>query len=135
MSTVVLDTNILIDYVHGYSPWVKIILKERPQLTQLVLPTIVIAEYFASNVFDYAKEEKVADETFSLFSKQDLTLEIAKELGKILRHKTYVPGAGTADLIIAATALSLNAPLATNNKNHFASIPHLHFFDPSTINN
>lgn len=70
------------------------------------------------------------EEYLSLFFKQDLTEEIAKILGRILRQKTYPPGASLADLIIAATTIYLNAKLATNNKTGFKDIPDLKFFDP-----
>ncbi|OGY18063.1 MAG: hypothetical protein A2784_05115 [Candidatus Chisholmbacteria bacterium RIFCSPHIGHO2_01_FULL_48_12] len=126
MDRVVLDTDTLIDYSKGYAPWIDTAMQTgsiRP-----VLPTIVIAEFFASKTLDDPYEIEVADRTFALFDRQDLTEPIAKTLGGLLRHKTYPVGAGTADLIIAATALSLQAPLATRNTAHFRSIPGLAFF-------
>ncbi|MBI3560041.1 PIN domain-containing protein [Candidatus Gottesmanbacteria bacterium] len=131
MEAIVLDTDTLIDYSKGYAPWIDELVQKGS--VRLVLPTIVIAEFFASKTLDDPYEVEVADKTFALFSRQDLTEPIAKTLGGLLRHKTYPSGASTADLIIAATALFLGAPLATRNKGHFRSIPDLTFFDPVTI--
>lgn len=130
MKTVVVDTNILIDYANGYAPWLEPLLSLEKHKIQLVLPTIVIAEYFTSTALEKKYEVQVADKMFAFFTKQDLTEEIAKVLGTILRRKTYQKGAGMADLIIAATALHLDAKLATRNKDDFAKIPDLLFFEP-----
>lgn len=130
MRRVVVDTNILIDYAHGYAKWLDDLLSSGERVAELVLPTIVIAEYFTSTALEDEHEIRVADKTFALFTKQDLNEEIAKILGGILRHKSYPPGANLADLIIASTAVYLNGELATRNKTDFAGIPNLNFFDP-----
>lgn len=129
MKKIVVDTDILIDYANGFAQWLTDAIKTKSTSTQLVLPTIVIAEYFTSTTLESEYEAKVADETFSYFEKQDLTEGIAKVLGTILRRKTYAPGAGLADLIIAATTICLGGKLATRNKQHFREIPGLHFFE------
>lgn len=54
-------------------------------------------------------------------------------LGKILRDKTYPKGAGLADLIIAATTICLKGELATRNRQDFARIPNLVFFEPDKL--
>lgn len=133
MKSIVLDTDVLIDYANGHAKWIdKTTLSADVQI-KVILPTIVIAEYFASTAFDKEEDVLIADKTFALFTKQDLTENIAKVLGSILRHKTYVSSASLADLIIASTALFFGAELATRNKKHFAKIPHLHFFDPKSV--
>ena len=132
MNNIVLDTNILIDYVKGYAPWIDI-LASKDETSRLVLPTIVIAEYFAAVSLENRIAQKDADKTFALFTKQSLDEPIAKILGGLLRHKSYPSGASFADLIIASTAIFLDAPLATRNKAHFQRIPNLRFFDPSSL--
>lgn len=128
MDSVVFDTDILIDYANGYAQWIESVLKRgRPQL---VLPTVVIAEFFASQQLDNPKEVVIAQKTFSFFTKQDLTEPIAQIVGKFLRRKLYLQGASFPDLVIAATAISIDAKLATRNRVHFRGIPDLSFFDP-----
>ena len=127
MDRVVLDTDALIDYSKGYAPWIDTAIQTGS--VRLVLPTIVIAEFFASKMLDDPYEVEVADKTFALFDQQDLTESIAKTLGGLLRHKTYPSGASIADLIIASTALYLRASLATRNTVHFKGIPGVKFFE------
>lgn len=130
MKKVVVDTNILIDYAHGYANWLNDLLGSGERIAEFILPTIVIAEYFTSTALEDKHEIAVADETFALFTKQDLNEEIAKILGGILRHKSFPPGANLADLIIASTAIYLDAQLATRNRLDFSGIPDLRFFEP-----
>ena len=134
MQKIVVDTNILIDYANGYAKWLDGFLKTRTLNSKLILPTIVIAEYFTSTSLENKKNAETADKTFSLFTKQDLNESIAKILGAMLRRKAYPSGAGIADLIIASTAIYLDAELATKNKDDFAKIPNLRFFDPKRLN-
>lgn len=132
-NVIILDTNILIDYTHGYCSWLGKILTDKSTDLKLILPTIVIAEFFTSTALENSKEQKVADRTFAQFIKQDLTEEIAKILGSLLRRKSYTKNAGLADLIIASTAIFLQGELATRNKKDFARIPDLRFFDPRRL--
>lgn len=134
MQNIVIDTNILIDYANGYAKWLDSFLEIRNSNTKLILPTIVIAEYFTSISLENKHNAETADKAFSFFAKQDLNEPIAKILGTIMRRKTYVPSAGVADLIIASTAIYLDAELATGNKADFAKIPNLRFFDPKRLN-
>ena len=131
MKTVILDTNVLIDNIHGYTPWLKTLIEK--QAYHLVIPTIVVAEYLTDLQVETEVGKKRSHEYLSWFVKQDLTEEIAYVLGTILRRKTYTQKAGVADLIIAATAIHLNAQLATRNKADFAKIPDLVFFKPEKL--
>lgn len=127
MRILVLDTNVLIDNVQGFAKWVDILLLN-PNY-RLVVPSIVIAEYHTAQELETSTGYKKSQRYLSSFVIQDLTFEIAQVLGKILRRKTYVPSAGLADLIIAASALYLDAELATRNHADFAKIPGLRVFD------
>lgn len=134
MQKIVIDTNILIDYANGYAKWLDKFFNARNSDVKLVLPTIVIAEYFTSFALEREANAEIADKTFSFFTKQDLSEPIAKILGAIMRRKTYVPSAGISDLIIASTAIYLDAEFATRNRADFAKIPNLRFFDPKKLN-
>ena len=134
MQKIVIDTNILIDYANGYAKWLDDFIRAKSSRAKLVLPTIVIAEYFTSTSLEKEENVEIADRTFSLFTKQDLNESIAKILGIMMRHKDYSPGASIADLIIASTAIYLDAELATRNKTDFSKIPNLRFFNPKNLN-
>lgn len=105
--------------------------KERSFL--LVLPTIVIAEYLTAQEVETEEGYAKSKQYLSLYTQQDLTMEIAEELGKILRRKTFPQSANLGDLIVAATAICLNASLVTRNKADFIGIPGLELFDPSKL--
>ena len=96
MKTVVLDTNILIDNVHGFAPWVNNLLKQ-PQEYRLVVPTIAVAEYLTAEETETVTGREKSKDYLALFEILDLTFEIAEVLGKILRRKTYPASANTAD--------------------------------------
>lgn len=132
MKTIVLDTNILIDNVHGFATWVDDFLK-RGEEFQLVVPTIVVAEYLTAQETEIETGYESSKSYLSTFKICDLTSEIAEVLGRVLRRKSYVLGASLADLIVAATAIYLDAELATRNKAHFAKIPDLRFFNPNKV--
>lgn len=132
MKTVILDANILIDHVHGFALWLDSLLKADAGYT-FIVPTIVISEYLTAREIDTQKGREKSDKYLAFFKTQDLNTEIAYILGNILRHKSYPPGADLGDLIIASTAIYLNAELATNNKAHFTKIPDLKFFDPKML--
>lgn len=129
--SVVVDTDILIDFTHDYAEWLRGLLKDKNYA--VVLPTIVIAEYLTAKSINDKKELKLAEKTFSFFVKQDFTEEIAKIMGRIMRNKSFPRGTGIGDLIIASTAIFLDVPLATRNKLHFKGIPGLRFFEPKEI--
>lgn len=133
MKTIVLDTNILIDNVYGFAPWVDYLLRQKQEY-ELIVPTIAIAEYLTAQEVETIEGDSKSKKYLLLFETMDLTNEIAEVLGKILRRKTYSTGANTADLIIASTAIFLDAELATRNKADFSKIPNLRFFDPKNLN-
>ncbi|MGH7202976.1 MAG: type II toxin-antitoxin system VapC family toxin [Candidatus Levyibacteriota bacterium] len=133
MKRVVIDTDILIDFSKGHAPWLEKSLRQEKSTLELILPTVVIAEYLASHILEDPKLMKVTEELFSLFRKQDFTEEIAKILALILRKKTYPRSAGFADLVIASTTVSFDAQLATGNKGDFSDIPKLRLFDTKDI--
>ncbi|MDP3733585.1 MAG: PIN domain-containing protein [Candidatus Daviesbacteria bacterium] len=132
MKRIVLDTNILIDNVHGFAKWVDDFLKREE--IQLVVPTIVVAEYLTAQEAETKTGYESSKSYLATFKIYDLTGEIAEILGRILRRKSYVLGASLADLIVAATAIYLDAELATGNKKDFSKIPDLKFFIPAVIN-
>lgn len=131
MDKIVLDTDILIDHVHGKARWIDDLLTENR--AELIVPTIVIAEYHTAQELETISGLETSRKYLATYSIQDLTQPIAETLGTLLRRKSYPSGAGIADLIIAATALSLHAPLATRNTAHFKGIPGLTFFQPEAL--
>lgn len=129
MKTIVLDTNVLIDNVYGHADWLdKLLLASNKFL--LVVPTIVVAEYHTAEELETKLGMEKSREYLNQFKIQDLTIGIAEILGRILRRRTYAPGANMGDLIVASTAVFVDGELATRNRKDFGKIPDLKFFDP-----
>ncbi len=126
---VIIDTDVLVDFEHNKAPWLNDIFTGKSKIIP-VLPTIVISEYWASQKFNSTQTQGVANELLSQFTKQEFSESIAKVMGSIMRHKSYPSGASISDLIVASTAIHLNAPLATRNKQHYSGVPNLSFFEP-----
>lgn len=126
MKTVVFDTDVLIDHTHGYAPWIDTLLIEGN--VRFIIPTIVFSEFFASNIFDDDNQIKKAEEGFVYFERQDFTFDCAMNLASLLRHKPFPSGASISDLMVAATALYLDAEIATRNISHFQGIPGIKLF-------
>lgn len=131
MKTIILDTDILIDNMHGYARWLDNILRDGSY--RLVIPSIVAAEYLTAQEVETKIGEKKSKEYLTSFNIQDFDFGIAEILARILRRKTYMYGTSIPDLMVASTAVYLDAPLATKNKKHFEGIPNLRFFDPKSL--
>lgn len=131
MDKLVLDTDILIDHVHGHARWLDEILTT--QKTRCIVPTVVVAEYHSAQELETSIGLATSRAYLQTFTVADFTEPIAETLGTILRRKAYPAGAGTADLIIASTAIYLGAPLATRNATHFLGIAGLRLFDPKKL--
>ena len=124
---IVVDTDVLVDLEHSRARWLNEVLAGSRKFIP-ILPTIVISEYWASQRFDDASATKSAEKTLGLFRKYDFNEPVAKVMGEIMRHRSYPSGASISDLIVASTAIYLNAPLATRNTAHYHGIPGLQFF-------
>ena len=125
---VILDTDVLVDLAHGKAEWLEELIK-RPGRNRIIVPTAVVAEYWGAAELDDKENLRKAEKLFKSFVRQELTEEIAKLVGTLNRHKDYPAGASFVDLVVASTAITMEARLATRNKKHFAKIPGLDFFE------
>ena len=130
MDKLILDTDILIDHVHGHADWLNEFLEQKT--IQLVVPTIVVTQYQTAKELESEEGKEASRRYLETFTIYDFTNPVAEILGTILRRKTYPSGASIADLMIAATAVYLKSPLATGNTAHFKNIPGLTFFKHHT---
>ncbi|MHB8512237.1 MAG: PIN domain-containing protein [Actinomycetota bacterium] len=118
--SVVLDTNVAIDYIRGSSPALDFIvsLPRTPACSEITRIEILrgmrsserlMTERFFLNVHWFGVDESIARR--------------AGELGRIYR-RSHV-GIGAPDLVIAATAQELDLKVATLNVKHFPMFPGL----------
>lgn len=124
---IVVDTSILIDYLRGGKRGGQFIEEvEGDDDSELFLPTIVVFELFSGQS---TKSPIVVTKILNLlkfFQRIELTEEIAIQAGQLYRDtkKTLqVP-----DYIIAASAVQINAQVATLNQRHFEQIPNINLY-------
>lgn len=110
----ILDTDVLIDYLRGNDNAVRFL--ENLQ-EQICVSVITVAELYAGT--RNKKEQRVIEKFLSAFAVLPIDQVIAVNGG--LFRKQYGPshGVGLADALIAATAESCQARLVTLNQRHF----------------
>jgi len=115
-----LDTNILIYYAAGDKKVSKFVLEKIEHGIPLILPTIVVTEFFSFPGLK-TKEITLFSRLFQKLQIIPLDFEIAKRAA-FLRQKYNIK---LGDSIIAATSLFTYATLITRNIKDFQKIPHL----------
>jgi len=115
--SILLDTDVLVDFFRGYSKAVTFI---NDNASRIILSSIVVAELYAGVKGD---AEKTALENFvALFRVIPVTAEIAKVGGLYKSNYGKSHGVGLADAIIAATSEVKKAILKTLNTKHYPMI-------------
>jgi predicted nucleic acid-binding protein len=115
--TMLVDTDVLIDFLRGYNKAISFIEKFS---SQIILSPIVVAELYAG--VKGAKELAVLDNFVSHFRVVPITEGIAKVGGLYKRDFSKSHGVGLADAILAATAEKEKAELKTLNVKHYPMI-------------
>lgn len=116
-NTMLVDTDVLIDFLRGYN---KAILFIEKFSSQIILSPIVVAELYAG--VKGTDELTVFDNFISQFRVIPITSEIAKLGGLYKRDFNKSHGVGLADAILAATAENEKAELKTLNVKHYPMI-------------
>ena len=120
MRPLLLDTDIMVDFLRGYAPAVDFV---KTHADRAILSAITVAELWAG-----AKGQREEEELESLarvFSAAPITAEIAKAGGQFKRAYSGSHGVGLADALVAATASIRGAELVTLNIKHFPMFPSL----------
>lgn len=126
MQKVVLDTDVIIDFTRRFSNLIDSLLDQVSEhKLRLFIPSVVVSELIAGQETKGDEELARLERLISRFEFVVSDYKVAKLTGTLLRdYKTLK----LADAIVAATALSLNAKLATRNKKDFEGIKGLKFF-------
>jgi predicted nucleic acid-binding protein len=112
--TILVDTEVLVDYLREYPPAVEYLESRREDLST---SAVVVAELHAG--VREGKERTALSMLLSLFEVIPIDAELA-ECGGLLR-RDFGPkhGTGLADALIAASAQQSGAELVTLNAKHF----------------
>lgn len=114
MAQLLIDTDVLIDYLRDQAESVSYLERLTPPLS---VSAVTVAELYAG-VRDGA-ERAVLDQFIDSFQVIAVDKEIAIRAGIIRRDFGRSHGTGVADAIIAATAEAQQASLVTLNNKHF----------------
>ncbi|HEX6780935.1 MAG TPA: type II toxin-antitoxin system VapC family toxin [Solirubrobacterales bacterium] len=112
--SVVLDTDVLIDQLRGSEAALEYLagLQARPACSEIT--RIEVIQGLRSS------ERRAANRLFATLTWIPIGESVARRAGELGRRwRRSHPGIGVADLVIAATAEGLEAPLATRNLRHF----------------
>ncbi len=113
-NSILVDTDIFIDFLRGYNKAIAFIDKFS---SQIILSPIVVAELYAGVKGN--GELTVLDNFISIFHVVPLTSKIAKIGGLYKRDFGKSHGVGLADAILAATVEVEQAELKTLNVKHY----------------
>ncbi|WP_295402394.1 type II toxin-antitoxin system VapC family toxin [uncultured Thiocystis sp.] len=117
---ILVDTDILIDFLRDRR---EAVLWVAGLAGDVHLSTMTIAELYAG-VRD-GRERETLTAFLGLFKTVPIDDRIARQGGLLRRDWGKSHGAGLADCLIAASALSLDATLATLNRKHFPMLERL----------
>lgn len=116
---VLVDTDVVVDFLRGVQPAVRFI---RDHARQLHLSAIVVAEIYAgARTNEMAGIERFV-ESFPVIA---ISTEIAAAGGSLKQQYGRSHGLGLADAIIAASALEHGLYLASQNVKHYPMFPGL----------
>ncbi len=122
---ILLDTNIIVDYLRNYGPAVKFF-RAISKDEEILFSAITESELLTGS----ANNDNVAREKLLHFlnnmTKVSLNNPVAMFAGDIRREN----GLSLPDAIIAATALAHNAELMTRNVKDFRNVPELRVRSP-----
>lgn len=114
---ILIDTDILIDYLKGY-PAAVLHLQKISELIKISVITYI--EVLAG--VKGKGERKIINALFQQFPPIEISISIAGIAGEILNKFQKSHGIGIADAMIAATAISEELELQTLNTKHFQMI-------------
>lgn len=123
-NTIIIDSDILIDFFRGKKEAVEWINNNRNKIN-FATTVINVFELYTSayKSFDQNKKIKELEDFLNTIKILDLTSDYAKEAA---RQRTNLEKSGSmidmGDLLIASIAITNNFQLKTNNKKHFERI-------------
>lgn len=125
MQKIVIDSDILIDHLRFHSEILDTIFYQlASKKVKAYLPSVVASEIYSGQDTKGSQQRKIVEELLGQLEFVPANEEISKIAGFLIRDKRL----GLADAIVAATALNLNAKLATRNIKDFIGVKGLKFF-------
>lgn len=118
-----LDTDILIDYLHGKEEARDFLKREYIFYS---ISTIVVVEIYSGEEMKMGKKRRHVEEFLENFHIIPVSKQIAQKAGD-LRRSYRLP---FADMIVASTAIENGLPLITRNTKHYKGVTGLILIKP-----
>ena len=116
MANILLDSDVIIEWLRGHEPFVTKIAQLLEQHSQLFWTPVSVAEVYAGV---RRSEETKAGNLFILLESVSISPDIGKKAGKYLRLYAKSHGVEIADALVAACAFMENLSLWTLNRKHY----------------
>jgi predicted nucleic acid-binding protein len=118
-----LDTTVAVDHLRGDQAAVDL-LRELGENDETLVASEIVRFELVAGVRD--DELPALEQFFAAVSWVAVSEDVARTAGELARkHRRAYSGIGTADYLVAATALLLEADLLTTNVRHFPMLPGL----------
>ncbi|MEE8403003.1 MAG: type II toxin-antitoxin system VapC family toxin [Candidatus Hydrothermarchaeaceae archaeon] len=121
MSSVLVDTDIIVDHLRGMEGADRLLKKIEKKELEGYFSTITEAELFAGKGMDSREARQRVAALLSIMKRIPVNSSIARKAGEIKRS-SHIP---LPDAIIAASAMTIKASLATRNVRHFKGVEKL----------
>jgi len=116
LARILLDSDVIIEWLRGHEPIVTRIAQLLEQHSQLFWTPVSVAEVYAG--VRKSEEAKVGN-LFILLEPVSVSLGTGKKAGEYLRLYAKSHGVGIADALVAACAFTENLSLWTLNRKHY----------------
>ena len=125
MEKILIDTDVIIDFLRGYKKRIKTIFEKigKKEITAYISTVSIVELYAGSDSKDFKKEE-ILIQLLDFLKPIPLEPIIAKVAGS-LKSKYYL---SLADSVIAGTSIKTGLVLLSFNIKHFRNIPDLHLY-------
>jgi len=125
MEKVLIDTDVIIDFLRGYKERIKLIFEKiENKEIQAYISTVSIVELYAGADAKNLKKSGILTRLLSFFEPIPLERLLAKFAGSL----KYEHNLSLADSIIAASSIITGIKLLSFNTKHFRKIPDLQLF-------
>ena len=116
MANILLDSDVIIEWLRGHEPFVTQIAQLLEQHSQLFWTPVSVAEVYAGV---RKSEETKAGNLFILLESVSISPDIGKKAGEYLKLYAKSHGVEIADVLVAACAFRENLSLWTLNRKHY----------------
>ncbi len=117
---IIVDTSVIIEFLRtGKGVYVDLMEKASKKSAVVYVPAVVVLELWKGQSMKNSETEKRVEKILLPMKSVDLTKQLAKKAGTIIRENNMDD---FLDSVVAAAALYLDASVATLNKKHFTKI-------------